>query len=220
MTEASKAGQQDQSMEDILQSIKRIIAEEGDVKPQPEAMADRLSDSPFGSDVLELTEMMEEEPSAVQEKPVAPMDPIDAIFAAPTEGGFSAPEFAQWNPDPEPGAEAMQADADEMLAEPIEKAPIAIIPSEGGMSSSDEGLLSEISVAAASAALKSLKKNAPNMAETQAALSMPAFRGGLTIEDLVIEALRPMLKEWLDANLPHIVDRKVAKEIERISNAV
>lgn len=213
MTEASKAGQQDQSMEDILQSIKRIIAEEGDVKPQPEAMADSMSAAPFGSDVLELTEMMEEEPSAAQEKPAAPMDPIDAIFAAPTEGGFAAPEFAQWSPDPEPGAETM-------LAEPIEKAPIAIIPSEGGMSSSDEGLLSEISVAAASAALKSLKKNAPNMDEAQAAPSMPAFRGGLTIEDLVIEALRPMLKEWLDANLPHIVDRKVAKEIERISNAM
>jgi cell pole-organizing protein PopZ len=41
--------------------------------------------------------------------------------------------------------------------------------------------------------------------------------GGRTLEDMVLELMRPMLKQWLDQNLPPIVDRLVQKEIERIS---
>ncbi|MPT47087.1 MAG: DUF2497 domain-containing protein [Sphingobium sp.] len=38
-----------------------------------------------------------------------------------------------------------------------------------------------------------------------------------TLEDLVKDMLRPMLKEWLDANLPNMVEGMVAKEISRIT---
>lgn len=38
-----------------------------------------------------------------------------------------------------------------------------------------------------------------------------------TLEDLVQEMLRPMLKSWLDDNLPVIVERLVRKEIERVT---
>ena len=38
-----------------------------------------------------------------------------------------------------------------------------------------------------------------------------------TIEDLVKEMLRPMLKSWLDDNLPGLVERIVRAEIERVS---
>ena len=41
---------------------------------------------------------------------------------------------------------------------------------------------------------------------------------GPRIGDLVQEALRPMLKEWLDANLKGIVERAVTKEVKRISS--
>jgi len=41
---------------------------------------------------------------------------------------------------------------------------------------------------------------------------------GDRIGDLVMEALRPMLKDWLDANLKGIVERAVAKEVKRISS--
>jgi cell pole-organizing protein PopZ len=45
--------------------------------------------------------------------------------------------------------------------------------------------------------------------------------GGLTIEDIVREQLRPMLKAWLDANLPSLVEHLVRAEIERlVSRAV
>lgn len=39
-----------------------------------------------------------------------------------------------------------------------------------------------------------------------------------TVEGLVREALRPMLKEWLDANLPAIVDKHVEAEVQRIAS--
>ena len=38
-----------------------------------------------------------------------------------------------------------------------------------------------------------------------------------TLEDLVREMLRPLLKGWLDDNLPGIVERMVKAEIERVS---
>ncbi len=40
---------------------------------------------------------------------------------------------------------------------------------------------------------------------------------GKTVEDLVKEMLRPMLKEWLDRNLPPIVERYVEREIVRLT---
>jgi len=47
--------------------------------------------------------------------------------------------------------------------------------------------------------------------------AMVAERGD-RIGDLVQEALRPMLKEWLDKNLKGIVERAVTKEVKRISS--
>src|SRR5262249_54992739 len=38
-----------------------------------------------------------------------------------------------------------------------------------------------------------------------------------TLDDLVREMLRPMLKAWLDDNLPNMVERMVRAEIERVS---
>lgn len=42
-------------------------------------------------------------------------------------------------------------------------------------------------------------------------------RGGKTIEEAAKEIMRPMIKDWLDANLPDIVERLVQREIERMS---
>ena len=46
--------------------------------------------------------------------------------------------------------------------------------------------------------------------------SSQVFGGGPTIADLVREELRPMLKAWLDSNLPPLVERLVRAEIERV----
>ena len=46
--------------------------------------------------------------------------------------------------------------------------------------------------------------------------STQVYSGGPTIEDIVREELRPMLKAWLDSNLPPLVERLVRAEIERV----
>jgi len=38
-----------------------------------------------------------------------------------------------------------------------------------------------------------------------------------SLEDVVRETLRPMLKSWLDENLPRLVERMVEAEIERVT---
>jgi len=40
--------------------------------------------------------------------------------------------------------------------------------------------------------------------------------GANTMDGLVREMLKPMLKEWLDANLPELVERVVAREVARV----
>jgi uncharacterized protein len=46
--------------------------------------------------------------------------------------------------------------------------------------------------------------------------SSAVTRGGPSIEDVVRAELRPMLKDWLDAHLPGVVERLVRTEIERV----
>jgi len=68
----------------------------------------------------------------------------------------------------------------------------------------DQGLISNATVAAVDNAFNSL---------AQTVLGSNAR----TLEDLVKEMLRPMLKSWLDDNLPGLVERIVRAEIERVS---
>jgi uncharacterized protein len=48
-------------------------------------------------------------------------------------------------------------------------------------------------------------------------LSETAKKHEPTLEDVVRETLRPMLKSWLDENLPRVVERMVQEEIERVT---
>lgn len=75
-----------------------------------------------------------------------------------------------------------------------------------------------VSTSVAEASRNALSALAAKRARAAAApaASIPDI-GGKTIETLVTDMLRPMLKDWLDANLPEMVERMVAKEIARIS---
>ena len=75
-----------------------------------------------------------------------------------------------------------------------------------------------VSPASADAARQSLEALSAAVAPAvAAAVASPASAGGRTLEDVVTDALRPMLKDWLDANLPPLVEAMVAKEISRIT---
>jgi cell pole-organizing protein PopZ len=67
-----------------------------------------------------------------------------------------------------------------------------------------EGLLSNSTSAAVDSAFNSLAHTV-------------LVQNARTLEDLVREMLRPMLKSWLDDNLPSMVERIVKAEIERVS---
>lgn len=75
-----------------------------------------------------------------------------------------------------------------------------------------------VSEASADAARQSLEALTAAVAPAVAAATVAAPTvAGRTMEDVVLDALRPMLKEWLDANLPTLVEAMVAKEISRIT---
>jgi uncharacterized protein len=71
-----------------------------------------------------------------------------------------------------------------------------------------EALISPRVEAASRSALASL---------SSAMVVRPEVTGSDTLEGLVREMLKPMLKDWLDANLPDVVERVVAKEVSRIT---
>lgn len=73
-----------------------------------------------------------------------------------------------------------------------------------------DGLLAPAAAAAATAAVGQLLRAVSS--ERGATVT----RGGPSIEDVVREELRPLLKQWLDQHLPAIVERLVRAEIERV----
>jgi cell pole-organizing protein PopZ len=90
-------------------------------------------------------------------------------------------------------------------------APTPAAPEPDASPTPAPGMLVAPAVAtAAAAAVNALARTLA--AERGAAV----YGGGPTIEGLVREELRPMLKEWLDLHLPALVERAVRAEIERV----
>ena len=75
----------------------------------------------------------------------------------------------------------------------------------------DGGLLAPEAAAAASSSVGALLRSISQERSSQ------VYRGGPTIEDLVREEIRPLLKAWLDQHLPPMVERLVRQEIERVT---
>lgn len=210
---------EDQSMEEILQSIRKIIAEESDEALQPEDDdASDFDDLEVDSDVLELTDVLQDDGSvvninalddvlnnideALEDEAGGEEEPFD--FAATAEEApepFIPPVMEPVTPEPEP-----------------ERQPVAKAPKpqpkvqEPAVEEEGDKLVSDISIAASREALKALK--------TPKSMGQLHFASGETVEGLVAQMLRPMLKEWLDANLPVIVQKEVQREIQRISSSL
>ena len=79
--------------------------------------------------------------------------------------------------------------------------------------------MSEPAASATASALSSLASTV----EIERLASVPPLsttfigNGARTLEEMAMQIMKPLLKEWLDQNLPAIVDRLVHKEIERIT---
>ncbi|CAN7159464.1 pole-organizing protein PopZ [Caulobacter sp. LjRoot300] len=136
----------------------------------------------------------EPEPAPVEEAPAEDdvlelTDPIEP--PAPVE---SMGDIDVYSPEPEP--------------EPAPPPPPPPEPAPASAFSRDEvadNLVGDHAAGLAASAFGSLSS----------ALLMP--KDGRTLEDVVRELLRPLLKEWLDQNLPRIVEAKVEEEVHRIA---
>ena len=89
--------------------------------------------------------------------------------------------------------------------EVVEAPPRTEIPVDLPPLGEDEHLVGDPAAYSAASAFEALERG----------ILMPA--AGRTLEDVVRELLRPMMKAWLDENLPGIVESQVAAEVERIA---
>jgi cell pole-organizing protein PopZ len=218
MAQAAKS--QEPSMEEILASIRRIIAEDDadkSVQHPAERTADTLASSAGDARDDGETHSAPSEVAPPREPRLSPTDaPVGAPRAGrsstildltqsmvspaarPVSGSSHAPE-ASSQPDPFEAHDARFDDAGAPQA-PAGDAQSAAVWGE----QDPGGLISSVTSAAVDSAFNAL-------AETV------LVQNARTLEDLVREMLRPMLKVWLDDNLPGLVERLVRAEIERVS---
>ena len=214
MNQPAKA--QEPSMEEILASIRRIIADDDGGKPQkPEpapAKAAAAAPPPSKGPVPEPAAMSQDDIDAM-------LSSFDQPAPTPPAPPEAEPEVldlteAMAMPEPEPPAfRTIASEPDVMFAEPPapeaepEPEPSPAPPPRAVAappSASERSMLSAATSAAVDAAFHSLAQTV-------------LVQNARTLEDLVKEMLRPMLKTWLDDNLPNLVERLVRAEIERVS---
>ncbi len=221
----NKPAAKEPSMDEILSSIRQIIADDDAANSGAGGPVD-ISDEPQEEEIPSFDAFLEEE--AAEETPDIPEEPeaseediealalsldqvvadsetandddvaVDEDLSSPEDIAFVS-ELAEFDVEPEPEPEPVPEPEPEPAPEPMSSMPDPELSSD-----LTEHLLNETAEAAASDAFSKL-----------GVLSLGA--GGQTIEGVVKELLRPMLKAWLDENLPSIVERLVEREIERVS---
>jgi uncharacterized protein len=230
MTQPAKS--QEPSMEEILASIRRIIADDDASKspPKPAEAPRSSSRSAAAQHVSAPVHEPELDSSAIEaegeDSAVASLQDPDILDL--TES-MAAPEFTEPEPMPQRAlldkteshprsddveSEPLAHDVLELDEEPdFAAAPVASPESEaidkqqrlGVPGVSERGqLLSGATTAAVDSAFNALSQTV-------------LVQNARTLEDLVREMLRPMLKTWLDDNLPGLVERLVRAEIERVA---
>lgn len=209
MSDVRGGPNKDPSMDDILASIRKIISDDearaqvGSLRnanpgERPPVIPPELpSPSPASApdDVLLLTEIVEEPKSMPNEQPT-PLRAVDPVNPAEM---------------PQPSTEG-PASASPISERPVGESPI-------GKMNASETLVGAGVAGVATSAFARLNQAVQDSVPPPAATDPgPSVGGsGQTIEDLVKEMLRPMLKEWLDTNLPPMVERYVEREIARLT---
>lgn len=184
------------SMEEILASIRRIIADD-EVKPaEAEVEAAPVAVEPVPEPVADIDEdVLDLGAEAALVLPTEPETP-------PVEDGDV--DFLEPPPAPEPVAAASQP-MPEPEPEPYEP-PVFAAP-ERPASPPPFDMAQLLSAQTSSAVTSAFGDLAHTVLTNNAR----------TLEDLVKDMLKPMLKSWLDDNLPTMVERLVRAEIERVA---
>ncbi len=210
---AEATNMEEESMEDILHSIRDIIAD----SPDDKAANDATEEEDEDEEILELTDVVAPEENsdnaenAITEEPEKnPDDPTD-ILADIDEALDEEEELnEQLNATTEDPAEDNN-DTEEI--KPTTESPSAADPAPTEASHHDD-INSLISGDAANKAGSTIKNLINTLPKNE--IDSPVTRTGTTLEDLVIEAIKPMLSDWLDQNLPTMVERIVKHEIKKL----
>jgi len=208
----AKAGDEELSMEEILQSIRRIIADDDNEGKKPVSAEKngkgKAEEDVPGSDMLELTDMLKDDGTVVDlKKEAATAATKTSLEAAPNSFDI----LSQIDQVLDMAPESVKPTPAEI---PVIAAPAAAKPADSPLN--PDSLLSDAAAAATAEAFNRLKSmDAPTVYAQPT--SSPAFRGGATIEDMVSDMLKPMLKQWLDANLPAIVQQIVEREVKKLT---
>lgn len=188
---AEEAAKEDEpTMEEILASIRRIISEDGE---EGEA-----ADTAEAEDSAAPAEQAEE-PEEPAETEANGQDAVDDILELTEE--------VDEEPEVEPEA-AAEEDTEPETEPEIEEDPEESAAAEAVL---DEGEIDKL------VSDETEDKAKASFAELSALLVAGYEGSGNTLEGLVRELLKPMLRSWLDENLPRIVEDAVEREVARIS---
>jgi len=208
---ADARNDQEPSIEEILASIREIISDDdaavakqeaAPAAPEPAPVAEPAPEpAPVEDDILDLAAFAEA-PAVPKETPQETVeeknDPLAGIdFDKPKEMNVA---FTDPDPVPEP-------ETPSVTPEP-EPAPVMASMSSvaAAPAVSTDSLLTD---RAKTESIDSLTRLAQNIAISRAG-------NGGTLEDIVREMIKPMLRDWLDRNLPPMIERMVQLELERL----
>lgn len=146
---------------------------------------------------------------------------IKKIIAEDSSKTISAPRARKFGPQDDPVPAPPVASPGPEAAVPAETVPAEPVP--------EEDILELTQTAETTAAVAAQPETFTLVSEDAAVQSRsaldqlsslivkPEVAGNDTLEGMVREMLRPMLKDWLDGNLPRLVEAMVSREIARIS---
>ena len=197
------------SMEEILSSIKRIIAEEGDGPTRPRRAPRAAQPAPVAAPAPAPSAYFDDGDDEDHAEVLELSDPMPAYADEPVDDApFAAAPIEEAVTVPQPLAEPQIAP---QVATLRAAAPRAAAPAPAA-APEPKPILSDRTAEASRMSLDSLTR----------LVSQPVATGAdkaddNSLEGLVRSMLRPMLREWLDTNLPAMVEEMVASEIARIT---
>jgi uncharacterized protein len=228
MTQPAKS--QEPSMEEILASVRRTMADDdaGEPSPKPAEAAKPASRgaAPPSRPVVPPHEL-EASPSALkaEEEDLAEAGLQDPDILDLTES-MAAPAVAEAAPAPQPASSAMvesfprsvdtESEAAAFDVSDVKKPNVeSVAPPSPGPDRTDEQARVGVPGVSERGQLLSNATAAAVDSAFNALVQTVLVNNARTLEDLVREMMRPMLKTWLDDNLPRLVERLVRAEIER-----
>ncbi len=230
--EQVQADGQEPSMEDILASIRRILAEDEE-GGEPEEEMDMAAAMAAGDDEPEEEMDMAAAMAAGDDEPEEEMD-MAAAMAADDDGEIAFEEEPAPAPAPEAAPQPVAAPTPPPVAAPTPPPQPAAMaapppPPAAPATSPPQDIFELTQDMVAPAEMMSgstMQQSSDMLAELARAIldrrDLKVVDSGseanITLESLVREMLKPLLNEWLDRNLPYMIERMVKKEIDSMVN--